>query len=412
MKMDLTMEMGVSRSIFKPLGQAYLDFKKLRPNDSLKSLESMEESLSICKTLFQGNAYSLESLDVKGIVKKFIDGAIRFIQEILKLIAKIIFAVVNFFKKLIINAMDIKYIMTRSEYYETHKQTIMENYTKYASTCQINAIPPKNIRAFSSDNKITMCVSQTLNLLEEMEQAFKQRYELWEEQNSRPNNTEGKTIFKQLAERMRTVRTHITDSIILAELGIRLRYDLGAIAFYDPEVKEYLLEVVSDIVPTASNIKFLQVILRVHRAAMNIYLYGNPDAKAEMISIADYLKFTGPREFEKLTATNMKNIRANIVIINGLVQKMENISKRLNDAGAKFIASLQKNMPVLLQLAPGSEDVQEALSVVQEWIIPLLPMSSSIFSYYNNAIIDYSIQYCIHRKNLVESAMLLVNQGN
>jgi hypothetical protein len=406
------MEMGVSRSIFKPLGAAYLDFKKLRPNDSLKSIESMEESMSICKTLFQGNAYSLESLDVKGIIKKFIDGAIRFIQEILKLIAKIIFAVVNFFKKLIINAMDMKYIMTRSEYYETHKQTIMENYTKYAGTCQINAIPPKNIRVFNSDNKITMCVSQTLNLLEEMEQAFKQRYELWEDQNKRPNNTEGKTIFKQLAERMRTVRTHITDSIILAELGIRLNYDLSAIAFYDPQVRDYLLETVGDVLPTESNIQLLKVILRVPKAAMNIYLYGKPDVKAEMISIADYLKFTGPREFEKLTATNMKNIRANIVIINGLVQKMENISKRLNESGTKFIASLQKNMPVLLQIAAGSEEVQEALSVVQEWIIPLLPMSSALFSYFNNAIIDYSMQYCIHRKNLVESAMLLVNQGS
>jgi hypothetical protein len=411
MKMDLTMEMAASRSIFKPLGAAYLDFKRLRPNDSLRSLESMEDSNSVFKTLFQGNVYSIESLDVKGIVKKFIDGAIRFIQEILKLIAKIVFAVVNFFKKLIINAMDMKYIMTRSEYYETHKQAIMENYNKFAGTCQIDAIPPKNIRAFNSDNKITLCVSQTLNLLEEIEQAFKQRYELWEEQNKRPNNTEGKTIFQQLAERLRTVRIHITDSMILASLGIRLQYDLGAIAFYDPQVKEYLLETVSDLSPTHSNIQFLKVIFRVHKAAMNIYLYGKPDAKAEMISIADYLKFTGPREFDKLTATSMKNIRANMVTINGLVQKMENISTRLNEAGTKFIASLQKNMPILLQIAPGSEEVQESLSVIQEWILPLLPMSSSIFSYFNNAIIDYSMQYCIHRKNLVESAMLLVSQG-
>jgi hypothetical protein len=398
-----------SRSIFKPLGYAYLDFKRLHPNESLKSFESTETAnyLILKETL----SYSTEAFNSEEFISKFVNGVTKFIQGIIKFILKIVVSVITFFKRLIMNAMDDKYIDSRSEFYENHKATILENYKKFGSRCQVNAIPPKNGRAFSSDNKIVLSISQTVNLLEELDVAFKQRAELWDEENKRVNNTEANNIFQQLYDRMQRIKTHITDHILLADLGIRTYYDLQAISLYDPQVKDFLLETVKSIGDTSSVRDSLAHIFRIPKKIMNIYLFGKPEIKAQMMPISDFLKFTGPGEFDKLTHNDMKKIKANSVIIDGLAKKMEIISERLEKSGYKFMESLRNNTPVLLQTPPSQNEAQNNLYIIQQWITPLISIAGSFYSYFSTIIIEYSMSYCLHRKTLVEAAMILVNQG-
>jgi hypothetical protein len=155
------------------------------------------------------------------------------------MIIQIIFNVVTFFKKLIVAAMDEVYLKSCGEYYATHKETILNNYKKLATTTNVEAIPPKNTKAFNSDNKIALSVSQTVNILEEIDRSFKQRVDLWDQQNKYVNNHSSNTIFDEIKKMASNASTHVKDSLILGKLGIRLNFDvIPVLSLYDPQVKE------------------------------------------------------------------------------------------------------------------------------------------------------------------------------
>lgn len=399
----------ILKSQYSGLAASYIDFVKLQPNESLKSYEA---TMTISYLTATNDVKSVEGLDVQGFIKSFVDKAVIFIGKVIKLIAEVIFRTITFFKKLISAALDDSFMKTRSAYYEEHKQLIQDNFVKYGSNTYLTAIPPKNTYSFSSDNKITLSIGQTINLLEELNMSFKKRVELWDEQNKQVNNRESNTIFDQLYNRAEIIKTHITDSIILAGIGIRLPYDLRVMTLYDPQVKDY---VVNSINKASTNIetidKSLGTVFGLPKAVMKVYLFGRDDAEEKLISISDFLRNTGVKEFEKLTYNDMSRIKANMVIVNGLLKKMEVIANKLQTSGESFINSLQKNRGVLYDMYAGGEyEANNSLDVAQKWILPLLSFSSSFYSYFSNIIVEYSIFYCRHRKYLFEATKLLVER--
>jgi hypothetical protein len=399
------------KSPYSELALSYRDFIKLQPNESLKGYESatMGSYLTII-----ANAKSQEGLNAQEIIKSFVEKVVIFIGKVIKLIMDIIFKVITFFKKLVSVALDDSFMKKRSAYYEEHKQVIMDNFTKYASQVYLPAIPPKNTYSFSSDNKITLSIGQTIDLLDELCMSFKKRVELWDEQNKQVNNRESNTIFDQLYNRAETIRAHITDSVILASIGIRLPYDLKVMALYDSQVKDYIINAVSkgsDIgMSLADN---LGEVFRLPKKVIKVYLFGKDDAEEKLMSVADFLRFTGVKEFEKLTYNDMSRIKANMIVVDGLLKKMDIISKKLETNGELFINSLQKNKSVLYDIySGGSFEANNSLDVAHKWILPILSFASSFYSYFSNIIVEYAICYCRHRKYLAEAAKLLVEREN
>jgi hypothetical protein len=105
----------------------------------------------------------------------------------------------------------------------------------------------------------------------------------------------------------------------------------------------------------------------------------------------------------------MSRIKANTIIINGLLKKMEIIANKIKVSGDIFINSLRNNSPVLYKIFAGEEmNENGSLDIIQKWILPLLTFSGSFYSYFSNIIVEYSIRYCRHRKYLFEAAKLLV----
>jgi hypothetical protein len=398
----------ISKLPFKPVAGAYLDFKKLRPDESLKSFESARAAS--CLAMKEGLSRSAESANAKELMRGFINGVITFIQETVKLIFRILFSAITFFKKLILNAMDDRYIDSCGEFYQGRRQEILEKYARYAGRCQVNAVPPKHIRSFASDNKIMLAMSQTANLLEEIDISFKQRTELWDGQNKRSADfKDSGNIFKQLAAAASNLKAGIADFAILGYLGIKLHYTVDSLSLHDPQVRDYLLALVQQ-AGTASGAKeALPAIFRIPKEAMNVYLFGNPRAKASMITVAEFLKHTGPGEFDKLNRNEMKKIKANAVMVEGIVKKMELTAEKLQKSGAKFMESLKDNSSRLLNNKIISH-AEESFDNVCQWITPLLSVSSSLYSYFSTVIVEYGLRYCLHRKALAEAAVLLVNQ--
>jgi hypothetical protein len=105
----------------------------------------------------------------------------------------------------------------------------------------------------------------------------------------------------------------------------------------------------------------------------------------------------------------MKKIKANAVMVEGIVKKMELTAEKLQKSGAKFMESLKDNSLRLLNNKIIAH-AEESFDSVHQWITPLLSVSSSFYSYFSTVIIEYSLRYCLHRKALAEAAVLLVNQ--
>jgi hypothetical protein len=406
--MVMTQETMTLKYPYKDLFRSYLDFDHLKPYEPVKSCESImrQTYCSIIETLSR----SQEGIDVQGLIKKFVDKAIQFISTVIKTMIQLIYNVMAFFKKLIMTAMNESLMKSYSEFYESHKEAILENYQKYGSTCFVTAIPPKSITSFNSDNKIALSIQQTVNLLDELDRSFKQRVELWDEQNKRVNNRDSNNIFDQLRNRVDTIKTHITDSLLLAELGIRLQYDIKAISLYDPQVKDYVINVVNKSNDGSLTVKeSLFTVFSIPKRILNIYLFGKEEVKPDVIPITVFLQMTGPKEFDKLSYNDMNRIKANALIIEGLVRKMDVISKKLQISGDKFCNSLKRNSSILIDLYSGGfEEAQSSVAVAQEWILPLLSISNSFYNYFSTIIINYSMYYYHHRKALMEASKALL----
>jgi hypothetical protein len=211
---------------------------------------------------------------------------------------------------------------------------------------------------------------------------------------------------------MRNIKTHITDSMILADIGIRIQYDLKAMALYDAQVREYMLNIINKSASASFTIKeTLDMIFKLPKNIIKVYLFGTDAAEEKLISIADFLRYTGVNEFDKLAYSDMARIKANMTIINGLLQKMDIIAKKLESSGNLFINSLRQNSSVLVNIYSGGEnEANNSLDVIHQCILPLLSFSNSFYSYFSTIIIDYAIFYCRHRKYLFEAAKLLVER--
>jgi hypothetical protein len=393
------------------LFEAYLDFDRFRPNESLISYESSLSDAYHKYTL--SLSLSQEGINRNELISSFIGKAIDFITHIINAVINLVLNVINFFKKLIISAMDASMMRNYSEFYETHRATILANFNKYASTTYVTAIPPKSINSFNSDNKIVLSVQQTLNLLEEIDRSFKQRVDLWEARNKR-KDSDSNSIFTQLFERLDTIKTHITDSVLLGSLGIRIEYNIKPLSLYDPQVKDFLIKIVNERVSGSSGItSVLGIIFSMPKMVINTFLFGKPEIKPDIISITNFLQMTGPKEFDKLTYNNMSSIKSNILIIEGLAKKMDAVSKRIEISGNKFCDSLKRDTPALMNLTLGGEDnTRQIIDIAQKLIMPLLPIVNSFFSYFSSLIINYSMYYCRHRKSLYEAAKMLILKEN
>lgn len=400
----------ISKSVFKEFKDSYIDFVRLQPNESLKSYESTVTTSYLA--IIDGSK-SIEGFDAKQFIKTFVDKAIIFIGKIIKLILNIVVHIITFVRKLIAAAMDDSFMRTRSAYYEEHKQVIQANFLKNASKVYLPAIPPKNSFAFSSDNNIVLSIEQTINLLEELNVSFKKRVDLWNETNRQLNNRDSNTIFDQLYSRAETIKTHITDSILLAGIGIRIQYDLRVMALYDSQVKDYIINTVNKSQNNLGDMikDSLDVIFGMPKRIIKIYLFGNDSIEEKLISVADFLRYTGVKEFDKLTYSDMSRIKANTVIVDGLLKKMDIIANKLEDSGNAFINSLRQNTSILYNIYSGGEnEANNSLDIAQRWILPLLSFAGSFYSYFSNIIIEYSIFYCRHRKYLFDAARLLVER--
>jgi hypothetical protein len=394
----------------KSLFGLYLDFDRFRPAESVNSYES---SLSEAYYKFINDASkSQERINASDVVKGFTEKAISFIAHVIKIIIQIIYNVINFFKKLIVAAMDISMIRNYSEFYETHRETILTNFRKYGSSIYVSAIPPKSINSFGSDNKISLSVQQTANLLEELERSFKQRAELWDQQ-AKNKNRDSNTIFDELLTKLKNAKNHILDSAILVSLGIMLNYDMKPLSLYDPQVKDYLTKTVNENFSGDFKItKALGTIFAIPKKVINLYLFGHDEVKPDVIPISGFLQMTGPKEFDKLYLNDMSRIKSNILYINDQVKRMELISKKIEVSGDRFCESLKKNTPMLMNLFGGGDNynTRSLIEFSQELILPLLPVISSFYSYFSSLIINYSMYYCRHRKALFESAKMLVQK--
>jgi hypothetical protein len=108
----------------------------------------------------------------------------------------------------------------------------------------------------------------------------------------------------------------------------------------------------------------------------------------------------------------MNNIKANSLIIEGLIRKMDSISKKLQISANKFCTSLRNNSSVIINLfSGGKSEAESSVVVAQNWIIPLLTMSNSFYNYFSTIIIDYSMYYYHHRKSLFEAAKILLTKS-
>jgi hypothetical protein len=308
--------------------------------------------------------------------------------------------------------MDASMMRNYSEFYEQHRETILRNFREYGSNIYINAIPPKNIKAFDSNNKIVLSVQQTVNLLEELDRSFKQRALLWSQQ-TKSKNRDSNTIFDELLNGLRNGKNTIVDSAILLSLGIRLKYDLQPISLYDPQVKNYLIKTVNENTSPGFNIvKSLGVIFAIPKKVINLYLFGREEVKPDIIPITSFLQMTGPNEFNKLLFNDMSEIRENTLLINESVKKMESISKRIQVSGSMFCESIKQYAPTIMKLFPEENNLllKYSIETAQELILPLLPVISSFYLYFSSLITNYSMYYCRHRKSLFEAARLLVQK--
>jgi hypothetical protein len=400
----------ILKSPSKSLFDIYIDIDRFRPAESIKSYEA---SLSDAYYRFIGSlSHSQEGLITGETIKSFSDKAISFIAHILKVIIHVVYNVLDFFKKLLIAAMDASMMRNYSEFYDQHKETVLRNFREYGSNIYVTAIPPKSITAFNSNNEIVLSVHQTVNLLEELDRSFKQRALLWSQQ-TKSKNRDSNTIFDELLNRLRNGKNHITDSAILLGLGIRLKYDLQPISLYDPQVKNYLIKTVNESSSVDFNIvKSLGVIFAIPKKVINLYLFGHEEVKPDVIPITSFLQMTGPEEFNKLLFNDMSKIKSDMLLINESVKKMENISKRIQVSGNMFCESLKQNTPIIMKLFPEESNslLQYSVEAAQELILPLLPVISSFYLYFSSLITNYCMYYCRHRKALFESVKLLVQK--
>jgi hypothetical protein len=354
----------------------------------------------------QSLSLSKEGLD-SSLIKGFVDKAIAFIRHVSSIILQIIFNVVSFFKKLILSAMDDFSMRKFSEYYQTHKDTISDNFNKYASKVFISAITPKSINSFNADNKIALSVERTVNLLSEVDRTFKQRVDLWDQYNKRAGDRGTNALFDRLFNSLDAVAVNFSDTMLLGKLGIRIPYDLNAITFYDAQVKNYMIQAIKSKAESDNITEILGTAFNSPKKIINIYLFGKDEVNTEVISIADFLKYSGPKEFDKLQYSDMNRIKANSLIISGLVTKMEAIAKRLEVSGKKFCDNLQSNTPFLLKAITDEDNMRSGIDIARQLITPLLSVSSSFYSYFSSILLNYSLYYLKHRKTLYDAARML-----
>lgn len=401
----------VSKSQYNDFLRSYLDFDNLKPIESIKTYESCTtESYHL---LLDTLSRSKEGIDIKKAVKTFVDKAIEFIGIVINAIIQLIYKAITFFKKLILNTMDESLLKSYSQFYESHKESILSSYYKYASDCYVTAIPPKSINSFNADNKIVFSIQQTINVLEEIDRSFKQRVELWDERNKRRDNwKDSSDFFNQLRIRADTVKTHITDSLLLADIGIRSTYGIDSMALNDPQVKGYLISLVNKYVnKSLTPLDSFTIIFSIPKKVINMYLYGKEDVKPDVISIANFLQTTGPKEFDKLSYNDMGRIKGNVLITEGLMKRMEAIAKRLQVSGTKFCNSLKQNHSILVDIYTGGEnESNDSISIAQKMILPLLSISNSIYSYFSTILLNYGIYYYHHRKALFDASKTLLQK--
>ena len=107
--------------------------------------------------------------------------------------------------------MESAFIKDKSEFFAINQKTIFYNFHRLSPVRYVRAIPPKNTFVFSGDTKIALAIDQASNLLEEMSRSFEQRAKLWDEQSKHTAKAEGGNVFDKLFDRVRVVKTHITD---------------------------------------------------------------------------------------------------------------------------------------------------------------------------------------------------------
>jgi hypothetical protein len=398
------------KSPFSNSSDLFIDQSITKP---FKSIESYEQRMSVAYYKYiESLSLSKEGLD-SAIIKSFVDKAIAFIRHVSSIILQIIFNVVAFFKKLILSAMDDFSMRKYSEYYQTHKETISENFNKYASKVFVNAIPPKSINSFNADNKITLSVDRTVNLLNEVDRTFKQRVDLWDQYNKRAGDRGTNALFDRLFNSLDALAVNFSDTMLLGKLGIRIPYDLNAITFYDAQVKNYMIQAIKSKAESDNIAEILGTAFNSPKKIINIYLFGKDEVNTEVISVADFLKYSGPREFDKLLYSDMNRIKSNSLIISGLVNKMETIAKRLEVSGKKFCDNLQSNTPFLLKaISSDKDDTKSGIDIARQLITPLLSVSSSFYSYFSSILLNYSLYYLRHRKALYNAARMLCENPN
>jgi hypothetical protein len=352
---------------------------------------------------------SQESID-SSLVRSFVQKAVAFISNISKIILRLALTVATFFKKLIMSAMDEFSMRTYSEFYQTHKETIRENYNKYASKVYTTALPPKNINSFSSDNRIAFSVERTVNLLSEIDRTFKQRVELWDQYNKKVGDRGTNSLFDRVFRSYQKVDVNISDSMLLGSLGIRIAYDYNTVSFYDRQVKDYIGLMIKSNTESGDIVSILTSVFNAPKRIINVYLFGKDEVKPEVVPVSEFLKFTGPDEFNKLEYSDMSRIKANSLVINALVGKMEVIAKKLESSGSKFCGSLQSNIPFIVKASSNEEGMMSGIEAARELIIPLLSVSRSFYSYFSTVLLNYSMYYVRHRKALYESAVMLCEE--
>jgi hypothetical protein len=409
----MTSEMAISKYPYKDLFQSYLSFDSINKDNSMvRSGESLIDQLFLSLNESLMRSQEGAGIDYEKIIKTFVSKAIEFIGNIIKTILRIISSVITFFKKLILNTMSEQTMKSYGEFYESHKDIILKNYIEFGDVCYVNAIPPKSINSFSSDSKIVLSVQRTVNLLEEIDRSFKQRVELWDSQNKRVNAQDSNTIFDQLKKNIGIIKTNISDSILLAKMGIRIQYDIKAISLYDAQVKDYIFGLDNNSKSGDFLDTTLFTVFSIPKRITNIFLFGKEDVKPTVISISTFLQATGYKEFDKLSYNDMNKIKANTLTIEGLTKKMDIIAKRLQTSGDKFCKSLSANVPAIVNLYMGdSEKARDATETAKEWILPLLSLSNAFYSYFNSIIINYSMYYYHHRKALAEAAKVLIDKS-
>lgn len=398
----------ISKSTFKPILESYIEFNHVKPVAHLKSYEDAYIGSYIA--LINNFSKSIESVTLKDYIMSFINKTSDFVKKIIGIILKIIFNVINFFKKLILNGLDMAYIKDRSNFYTMNKNAILKNYNAFGNNRFVKAIPPKNANAFLSNNNIVLAINQTVNLLEEIYNTFENHTRLWKEQNIKSSQSNKNSFFDNLRDKVNIIKTDIRDSKLFFGLGISTLYDIKAVSLYDNQVKDYLLSIPgSDL---SDGIGVLKTIFGMPKTIINIFLYGVDKANPEVIAVSEFLKNAGPKEFDKLLLNNMVDIRNNIIAVNNSIKKMESIAGKLENSSMYFLDSLKTNVPAIVKTVYGDEKWQKSLEDINQYVVPLISVSCSIYYYFSTLIVDYGIRYCMHRKALFDSSLALLTNEN